>query len=385
MLRKLLFAGFTLLIAGLFLTRAEAQIDVTKIVTPDQQKQIIKNFSDKLEARLKGKSVGYAFVVTYRTNYSEERAGGFARRAPDPNPRAMSVDDKFNIASVSKTITAAAVMKLLAENKIDVDSPVYSYLPTDWTVGDANKKITFRELLTHKSGIRCDTVKGFEVTYNQLKSCFSQSVAPAAKSVAFYQNSNFALFRMIIPRLFLKDVAVPAAKTPSLYYAQIYQSYVQRHVFLPIGLNRIENKPINLSPALAYQFETPVIAGTDFGDMTETSASRGWNMSARELSVFMRNFAFSEKILPASLRDKMTTEGLGVNPINLTRTLSEYGHGGYYPGKDNKTGNPTNPGEMNTLMMAYSNGITVSLIINSQLGPGLAPYSEVKAAMLDMK
>jgi CubicO group peptidase (beta-lactamase class C family) len=48
---------------------------------------------------------------------SVAKAGGAARRAPDPAPRTMSADDKITIASVSKTITAAAILQLLARNK----------------------------------------------------------------------------------------------------------------------------------------------------------------------------------------------------------------------------------------------------------------------------
>ena len=52
----------------------------------------------------------------------------------------MTVDDRFNIASVSKTITAAAVLKLLNDKGISVDTTVYNYLPTDWKLGNNFKK-----------------------------------------------------------------------------------------------------------------------------------------------------------------------------------------------------------------------------------------------------
>src|SRR5688500_10314961 len=78
--------------------------------------QLLASYADKLEARLKNRSVGYSFTVTGGSgNLMVSRAGGDARRAPDSGARKMSVDDKFNVASVSKTLTAAAVMKLLTE------------------------------------------------------------------------------------------------------------------------------------------------------------------------------------------------------------------------------------------------------------------------------
>ena len=69
--------------------------------------QFLANYADKLEARLKNRSVGYSFTIAGgRGNLMVSRAGGDARRAPDANARKMSADDKFNIASVSKTVTA---------------------------------------------------------------------------------------------------------------------------------------------------------------------------------------------------------------------------------------------------------------------------------------
>lgn len=57
----------------------------------------------------------------------------------------------YRLASVSKTITAAAVMKLVEQGRLDLDAPIQRYVPTfpvkPWP-------ITTRQLLSHLSGIR---------------------------------------------------------------------------------------------------------------------------------------------------------------------------------------------------------------------------------------
>ncbi|HEX8248295.1 MAG TPA: serine hydrolase domain-containing protein [Pyrinomonadaceae bacterium] len=343
--------------------------------------QFLAQYADKLEAGLKGKSVGYSFTVAGGNNFMVSRAGGDARRAPDSNTRKMTADDKFNIASVSKTITAAAVLKLLNEKRISVDTPVHTYLPASWTLGNSFKTVTFRELLTHRAGIRCDK----EVTYENLKACVAGGINLRDKATQQYDNSNFALFRFIIPRLngYPKTPIKIDESVLSSTYAKLYADYVKQNVFAPIGLNGIDLKPIATNPALAYQFPSPVQEGDSFGDMTETSASRGWNMSSKQLAVFLHNLLYTEKILPKTVADQMKNEQLGLWKKDVAGNVVDYEHGGYYPGKDKK-GNLFNKGEMNTLALNFSNGVSVAIIVNSQYGPGLSIAGAARAAMKEM-
>lgn len=68
---------------------------------------------------------------------------------------AVDVDTVFQIASLSKWITAWGVMALVQEGKLDLDAPVGNYL-TRWTLPDSkfdNKKVTVRRLLSHTAGL----------------------------------------------------------------------------------------------------------------------------------------------------------------------------------------------------------------------------------------
>ena len=57
----------------------------------------------------------------------------------------------FAIASVSKTFTAALILALAEEGKIDLDAPVRRYLPT---LKKISVKVKVRHLLDHTSGLR---------------------------------------------------------------------------------------------------------------------------------------------------------------------------------------------------------------------------------------
>ncbi|MET9503538.1 serine hydrolase domain-containing protein [Streptomyces sp. NPDC006622] len=68
----------------------------------------------------------------------------------------LPVDEKtlFPLASVSKTFTATALMRLVAEGKVDLDAPVRSYVP-ELKLADeqAAAQITVLNLLNHTAGL----------------------------------------------------------------------------------------------------------------------------------------------------------------------------------------------------------------------------------------
>lgn len=69
------------------------------------------------------------------------------------NPLPVSNKTLFQIGSITKTVTATAVMRLAEMGKIELDATVRSYFP-DFQVSDeeASEKATIRHLLTHTSG-----------------------------------------------------------------------------------------------------------------------------------------------------------------------------------------------------------------------------------------
>lgn len=70
------------------------------------------------------------------------------------NKREVDGKTLFAIGSASKAFTAAAVMQLVDEKKIDLDEPIITYLPDFKLYNDyATKHITTRDLLSHRSGL----------------------------------------------------------------------------------------------------------------------------------------------------------------------------------------------------------------------------------------
>ena len=89
--------------------------------------------------------------------------------------RVMKTDDIFRIASMSKAVTATAVMMLWEQGLFQLDDPISKYIPefknpsvldslnmsdTTYTVKPAGKEITIRHLLTHTSGLGYGVIDG---------------------------------------------------------------------------------------------------------------------------------------------------------------------------------------------------------------------------------
>jgi CubicO group peptidase (beta-lactamase class C family) len=86
---------------------------------------------------------------------------GAVGKADVAGGRDMAKDSLFAIASMTKPITAAAVMILVDEGKLKLDDPVSKYIPAfaQTTLGDGNKparEIIVRDCLRHTNGLVSD-------------------------------------------------------------------------------------------------------------------------------------------------------------------------------------------------------------------------------------
>jgi CubicO group peptidase (beta-lactamase class C family) len=92
------------------------------------------------------KTPGLQYAVFDRDSTLFEYNGGLADVATQ---RPMRSDTTLMAYSMSKTVTAAAVLQLVEAGRIGLDDPVAAYL--DWQ--PYGRDITVRQLLTHTSGI----------------------------------------------------------------------------------------------------------------------------------------------------------------------------------------------------------------------------------------
>lgn len=303
-----------------FLTGCPNQND---IIACDSQGCISeKNFGNNIVASLKAKPGVVGYVVTVGAYPSN-----FGGNAVLPST-GMVPTDISNVASVSKMLTTFAVLKSLTNHNISLDSSIFPYLYTDWqsVAGSNIKKLTFRDLLTHRSGFPSNTASngcnGNNTAYAILKSYMQANYAPlAAGALGVYSNCNFAIFRELLPQMegdpgpnALPDnlPGAPGFNPRALTSAGFYIAYVNQNVLSPGGVYGTRNCTPTTNSAyqvLSYPPPPATTPNTNWGDWTLTCGGGGWNMSAGDLT-FVFN-ALAGGSLLTSAQEKELYSGSG--------------------------------------------------------------------------
>ncbi|HEY0484106.1 MAG TPA: serine hydrolase domain-containing protein [Kofleriaceae bacterium] len=153
-------------------------------------------------------------------------AYGNARLEP-PTPAAPPM--RYSIGSISKQLTAAAVLLLVEDGKLTLDDPVGKYVP-NLTRGDA---VTIRQILSHTSGYPDYAPQDYMVPEWE-KPITAEAVLDrwARKELEFepgtrwqYSNTNFVIAGMIVEKL---------AGMPLV-------DLLTQRVFKPLGMTSVTN------------------------------------------------------------------------------------------------------------------------------------------------
>src|SRR5579884_3213973 len=142
-------------------------------------------------------------VGVLRDGCVETRGYGIANletRAP------VGAETVFQVGSISKVFTATLVMTLVEAGKLDLDAPVFGYVP-DLTLADmgAARAITLRHLLTHMAGFYGDRFDDHGMGDDALAHAVAafptlkQQTAPG--ELWTYCNAGFDLAGLVIERV----------------------------------------------------------------------------------------------------------------------------------------------------------------------------------------
>ena len=169
-------------------------------------------------------AIAFGLVVDGELIYSDKT--GFA-----DIDKKIQVSEKsvFRIASMSKSFTAMAIVKLCDAGKLSLDDPASKYIPelkkVKYPATDA-APITVRNLLTHSAGFPEDNPWGdrqLSDTDKELIQLIENGVAFSnVPGVAYeYSNLGFALLGRIITNV---------SRMP-------YQQYINENILKPLGMN----------------------------------------------------------------------------------------------------------------------------------------------------
>jgi CubicO group peptidase (beta-lactamase class C family) len=148
--------------------------------------------------------------------------------------KAMKPDTMFWIASMTKPITATAIMILRDEGKLSVDDPVEKYLPefkNQWLVENKSqdalalkrpaRPVTLKDLMTHTSGVADAPGTGRDLSLGELVLLYSQQPLKSEPGSKWeYNNSAINTLGRVV----------------EVVSGEAFDSFLQKRVFKPLGM-----------------------------------------------------------------------------------------------------------------------------------------------------
>lgn len=276
---------------------------------------------------------GFAVGVSVNGRIVHSNGYGYANveTATPATPKSV-----FSIASVTKTFTAMAAMKLVEQGLLSLDDPLSKHL---YDIPAAWRPITIRQLLSNTSGIRSFTSLTADVqrcnaaqdvrSYKRGDAirevdCFPLEFAPGEKWK--YADTGFYLTGIVIEKISGKD----------------YGSYLREHILLPLGMSStsvFDNSTIIPNRADGYGLRDGKLINALRSDIDEF-ANGGIISTLDDMLRFEQAFV-TNKVLTNSSIEIMRANarlnngkvanyglGLGLTPYNGQKRFGHTGGGG---------------------------------------------------------
>jgi CubicO group peptidase (beta-lactamase class C family) len=274
-------------------------------------------------------------LVTQKGKIIYKKAFGFANREWNIH---NTIDSRFRIGSITKQFTAAAILQLADNGKLNLDDKLSKYFP-DFPKGDS---VTIHMLLNHSSGIKDYTTLPNFLSLQPL-SLSKDSVVALFKNQPYnfrpgtqwsYCNSGYFLLGLIIEKVSGQD----------------YGSYLLQNIIGKAGLHHTavdKTDTILVNRAMGYAKTPSGWRTANFASM-EIPYSAGSIFSTVDDMYQWNKALFGNKVISAAMFSKMTTPylnhygyGLYIDSLLGRKSIRHNGgiagffnHGVYFPDED---------------------------------------------------
>ena len=179
----------------------------------------------------------------------------------------VSPDTRFPIGSISKSMTALALLQLHDKGLVNLNARVQQYLPS-WSIHNAGNPILVHMLLSHTGGIPDDF--SFQQYGFALAALRNAHTLFSPGTMWEYSNDGFATVGAIVAAVSHNS----------------WQSNIENHVFAPIGMENsfavFNDRTLSAPTATGYQFRdadyvaappNPVLVPSPFVDFVDPAGS----------------------------------------------------------------------------------------------------------------
>jgi CubicO group peptidase (beta-lactamase class C family) len=284
------------------------------------QQAVAQRMDHIVRARAEAGQFSGAVLVARDGQVLFDKAYGMANREWEV---ANTPATRFRLASISKQVTAVAVLQLAERGKLDLDAPLKTWFPDAPPAWD---KVTVLNLLNHTSGIPdylgapdYAATQALPATPQQLLARFRDRPLdfPPGEKWA-YSNSGYVLLGLLIERL------------GGMSYGEV----LHQNLFAPLGMaDTGYDDGRKLVPHLAsgYRLDQGIIVPAQFRHQSTLYAAGGLYSTTADL-LRWEQALYGGKLLSAGSLKKMTTPGLQQSGLGLLVLPLEdhvvYAHGG---------------------------------------------------------
>ncbi|GAB3872269.1 serine hydrolase [Terrabacter terrigena] len=206
---------------------------------------------------------GAVGIMGHEGRIVERHASGWALRYADAStelPRdqwePMRTDTIFDLASVSKLFTSIAVVQLVEEGKVSLESPVAAYLP-EFAAGGKGA-VTVRQLLTHTSGFTSwlPLWSKWPDKASRIKAVMDQPLTNPAGSTYLYSDLNLITLGVMVEKLRCAPL----------------DSVVHDRITAPLGMGDTGYNPTDRARTAATEYQTAPPRGLVRGEVHDENA-----------------------------------------------------------------------------------------------------------------
>lgn len=227
----------------------------------------------------------------------------------------LTVNDRFQIGSLTKQFVAAAILKLQEENRLSIDDPITKYLPeyTRW------RNITIRNILNHTSGVINYT------DHPEFMASRRPNLVMTLDSMMDYAHKYPVDFRPGSQFKYSNSGYIIAGKIIEVVSGMNWDQYIERKFLQPLGLK-------NTGHTIFFEKVSDVIGhdynGKSFNPVRDLNLS--WALSAGSFYSTLDDLAVWTEIYDSSsilnywskrdmLKPSLGKYGLGVFITNYGR------------------------------------------------------------------
>lgn len=174
---------------------------------------------DSILASLEKEGLDGVILIRSRDKVLLHKAYGMADRSKN---RPMRLDTGFDIGSLVKPFTKAAILRLEELGKLSTADTLAKYFPN---APDDKKAITLDQVLAHTSGLPDSFGSDYDLVTKEwlLEKVFAAPLVSTPGEKRNYSNSGYAVLAMIVEKV----------------SGQPYEKFVRSEVFMPAGTPRI--------------------------------------------------------------------------------------------------------------------------------------------------